>query len=59
MNNMIVLQKNDEGHIICWELSDKGVKLAQEDYPDEGLWEEPGRIEVEEIEEILNKTRNV
>lgn len=63
MNNIIVLQKMEDGSIHCSQITEKGkefVKSAVEGGTIEledldGYWEEGGTIELEELEEILNK----
>ena len=55
MNNMIVLQKNEDGNIYCQQITQKGKKYVEGTEKDEEYWEEGGTILLDEIEEILNR----
>ena len=59
MKNMICLQKNDEGQIECWELSQKGVDhvSSEEGEKDREMWNDGGTVTLDEIDEILDKER--
>lgn len=54
MNNMVILQKDDDGNIYCRQLNEKGITYAKSDNEDDGMWEEGGTITLEELDEILN-----
>jgi hypothetical protein len=56
MNNLVVLQKDDDGHIICRQLTDKGIAHSKSDAAEEDdMWEEGGTIVLSELEEILDR----
>lgn len=57
MNNMILLQKNEDGKIYCKAITQKGKEyhLDITAEHDSGMWEKGGTILLEELEEILNK----
>ena len=55
MKNMVLLQKDDDGNIVCQQLSEKGRQYVKSDIEDGGYWEEGGTILLDEIDEILDK----
>lgn len=58
MNNVVVLYKTEEGILHCRELSDKGRTHLEEintSGEDEGFWKEIKIIQLEDLDEILNK----
>jgi uncharacterized protein YaaQ len=56
MKNVIALQKDEDGNIICRQLTQKGKEYAEEiGITDEGYWEDGGTILLEEIDEILDR----
>lgn len=55
MNNMVVLQKNEEGQIHCKQISETGREYHLSEADDTGMWESGGTILLEELEEILDK----
>ena len=57
MNNMVVLQKTEDGQIYCRELSEKGVEFHNSDEEEEGYWDEGGTILMDELDKILSKQR--
>jgi hypothetical protein len=56
MNNMVVLQKDEDGHIHCKQISEAGIEyhLTSEDGTN-GMWEDGGTILLDELEEILDR----
>ncbi len=57
MNNMVVLQKDEDGNIYCKQISEKGKEfhLTLTEESDKGYWKSGGTILLEELEEILDK----
>jgi len=57
MNNMILLQKNEDGSIYCKAITQKGKEyhLDPTAEHDDGFWDKGGTILLEELEEILNR----
>ena len=59
MNQMIVLQKDDDGYIQCWNITKKGAATLQalhnkvEAFDN---WEGPNSVTMDDIEDILNRT---
>lgn len=58
MKNVVALQKTEDGHIYCKEITDVGLRYLEdtEGKPDI-YWEEGGTILLDELEEILDKER--
>ena len=57
MNNIVVLQKTEDGQIHCRELSEKGIEFHKDEMEDEGYWNEGGTILLDELDKILSKQR--
>lgn len=55
MKNIVVLQKQEDGNILCQQITPKGKEWYLTGEEDEGMWEDGGTIALEELEEILNK----
>lgn len=58
MNNMILLQKKEDGTIFCSQITEKGkeyVEIFDDAGIDKGYWEDGGTITLDEIDEILNR----
>lgn len=55
MNNMVVLQKTEDGTIYCQQIAEKGIEWINDGGVDEGMWENGGTITLDELEEILDK----
>lgn len=56
MKNMVVLQKNEDGNIYCYGITDKGVDFFNSPLEDDkGYWDDGGTILLEELEEILDR----
>lgn len=59
MKNVVILQKDEDGRIHCSQITKEGVEYAMN--PDivaeknVQYWEEGGFIELDELEEILDK----
>ena len=55
MKNIITLQKDEDGIIYCQQITESGIEFVNNDEDDRGHWDEGGTIELNEIDEILNK----
>ena len=55
MKNVIVLYKNEEGDIMCQSITPEGFKMSESLEEDQGYWHEAGKIELDEIEGILDQ----
>ena len=55
MKNIIVLQKEEDGSILCQQITEKGIEFYLGDNEDHEMWEDGGTITLDEIEEILNR----
>jgi len=56
MKNMVILQKDDDGNIVCAQISEGGKAFVEEgEEGDEQYWEAGGTILLDELNEILDK----
>jgi len=55
MKNIVVLQKQNDGTIICQQITKKGIDYINDDKEEGGYWEEGGTIVLDELEEILDR----
>ena len=55
MKNIVTLQKQDDGTILCQQITPKGKEWHLSDGEDEGMWEDGGTIVLDELEEILDR----
>jgi hypothetical protein len=55
MKNLVVLQKQEDGSILCQQITPKGKKWYLDGKEDEGMWEDGGTIVLDELEEILDR----
>ena len=56
MRNMVTLQKDKEGNVICSQITPKGKELVESEKEPNGYWEEGGTIVLkEELDEILDR----
>lgn len=55
MKNIVILQKQDDGTILCQQITKRGLKYAVSSTKDEGYWEEGGTILLDELEKILDR----
>ena len=56
MKNMVVLKKDEDGNIYCWQISEQGIE-EWENEEDNDYWDAGGTILLDELEEILDKER--
>ena len=57
MNNIVVLQKTEDGQIYCQELSEKGMEFYNGNEAVDDYWDEGGTILLDELDKILSKQR--
>ena len=55
MKNMVVLYKNEEDHIMCHQINEEGMARLQDGRGNDVEWSDGGRIELDELEEILDR----
>ena len=55
MKNIVMLQKQDDGTILCQQITKKGIEYIDADHEDHGYWEEGGTILLDELEKILDR----
>ena len=56
MKNLVCLQKNDDGKIVCWAISEKGAEFSKAGESEStDFWNDGGTILLEELEEILDR----
>ena len=56
MRNMVILQKDEDGNIICSQLSEEGKEFVEDGEEGEvDFWCPGGTILLEELEEILDR----
>lgn len=56
MKNIVLLQKDEDGHIECQQITPAGIKYMEDNAEiEDEYWDEGGTILLEELEEILDK----
>jgi hypothetical protein len=55
MKNIVVLQKDEDGDIICQQVTKKGIKwMKKHEGEEDKCWEDGGSILLDELDDILN-----
>lgn len=56
MKNIVVLQKDEDGNIVCQQITKEGIEWMKENGDEEeDFWEDGGSILLNELDEILNR----
>lgn len=58
MQNVVILQKDEDGALYCRQITEEGLKfMGDQEEEDYTYWEPGGTILLEELMEILDKER--
>lgn len=55
MKNIVMLYKDEDDHIYCQQITQKGKEYVEADNDDHEMWEDGGTITIDDLEEILDR----